>query len=230
MGSVSKLLRWFFISAALAASLSASFANEETHTSYDWNGVYLGGQVGVGNGAATLTGIGNPVISGLPATTTPNGAIVGVTGGYNWQYGDWVFGFEASFSAGKLDASFAPLSPPWFVNTQISDVITAGPRVGFAHDRILFFGEAGFASARVDMEAPNIGPNWNPPAKRSHGIYIGGGVDWALEDDWIVGAEFNRIFLQDQQFSDTTNTGTLVTNAGDIGVNMVSLKVTKKLN
>ena len=86
---------------------------------YDWNGFYIGGNVGYGWGRASTDGIqtgtqsvsvftllGGVLLPGFPVVTplgtTPltgranaNGVIGGGQAGYNWQRGTWLFGLEA---------------------------------------------------------------------------------------------------------------------------------------
>jgi outer membrane immunogenic protein len=86
---------------------------------YDWNGFYIGGNVGYGWGRASTDGnqtgtqsvsefaaIGGALLAGFPVVTplgtvpltgraNANGVIGGGQAGYNWQRGTWLFGLEA---------------------------------------------------------------------------------------------------------------------------------------
>jgi outer membrane immunogenic protein len=86
---------------------------------YDWNGFYIGGNVGYGWGRAKTDGnetgtqsvsefaaIGGALLAGFPVVTplgtvpltgraNANGVIGGGQAGYNWQRGTWLFGLEA---------------------------------------------------------------------------------------------------------------------------------------
>ena len=86
---------------------------------YDWNGFYIGGNVGYGWGRAStdgnqtgtqsvseFTAIGGTLLPGFPVVTplgtvpltgraNANGVIGGGQAGYNWQRGTWLFGLEA---------------------------------------------------------------------------------------------------------------------------------------
>src|SRR5260370_32077653 len=88
---------------------------------YDWNGFYMGGNVGYSWGRertdGDLTGTssvsvfrtaGPTLLAGFPVVTTlptlpltgranVNGVIGGGQAGYNWQRGTWLFGLEADF-------------------------------------------------------------------------------------------------------------------------------------
>ena len=228
------IYRSLISTAMLLTSVAFSYASEDNqnnYSRYDWNGWYIGGQLATSDAETTLTAIGNPRVSGLPADYSPNGIIRGVTGGVNWQSGDWVFGLEASWmGAGKIEGTQAPWAPPYFVTTKISDIYTVGPRVGYTNGRLLIYAEGGYASAELDIDAVNIGPGLNPQAKRSEGHFLGAGLDWAINENLIWGLEYNHIELDDKMLSDSISVNTFNTNFGDVEVDTFSVKLTVKTN
>ncbi len=103
---------------------------------YDWNGFYIGGNVGYGWGRASTDGtqtgtqsvsvftlLGGVLLPGFPVVTplgtTPltgranaNGVIGGGQAGYNWQRGTWLFGLEADIQGSDERGSADVVSSP----------------------------------------------------------------------------------------------------------------------
>ena len=73
---------------------------------YSWAGLYAGIQGGFGWGNATNERPGFDSIA-----YTPNGAFVGGTLGYNWQFGNWVAGLEGDGAWAHLSASTTSAVP-----------------------------------------------------------------------------------------------------------------------
>ena len=78
--------------------------------------------------------------------TKPSGFIGGVTAGYNFQSGSWVFGVEGDIQAAGADDTFAPwkFSNPWFG--------TVRGRAGYTVSNVLFYGTAGLAFGELRGE------------------------------------------------------------------------------
>lgn len=109
---------------------------------FSWSGFYIGGNAGYGwsSSSGTLTTTTGPE----PFTASGNGFLGGAEAGYNWQAGPAVFGAEADFQgttgSGPISATAGPTisgtaKTPWFG--------TLRGRLGYAYDRILFYGTAG---------------------------------------------------------------------------------------
>ena len=71
---------------------------------HGWQGAYVGANLGYQWGR----------VSGTPAD--PSGVTGGVQLGYNWQFGQFVFGGEADMQLSDADDKFASwkFSNPWF--------------------------------------------------------------------------------------------------------------------
>jgi len=124
-----------------ASAEAADFAYKAPYTvnqplnMYSWAGPYLGGNLGYQWGTIN----NNP--------TKPSGVEGGVQGGYNWQYGQWVFGGEADIQITGATDTFAPwkFSNPWFG--------TVRGRAGYARNNILFYGTGGLAFGGLNGQA-----------------------------------------------------------------------------
>src|SRR6266581_4255347 len=66
---------------------------------YSWNGFYLG----INGGGA----FGRSDWSAFGSDTNVSGGLVGVTAGYNWQSGQWVFGLEADIDWADIKGNFS---------------------------------------------------------------------------------------------------------------------------
>jgi outer membrane immunogenic protein len=170
---------------------------------YNWTGFYLGGNLGGAWGSfdpstsTVFSPIGYFATTSPPAINTvggqsikPAGFTGGVEGGYNWQAGNLVVGFEADFGYLGLrgSASGSALYPccaptAFTVNSSAHTdwLITARPRVGLAYDNLLFFATGGLAAASGSFS--NI----------KTGYALGGGVEAGLWAHWTVKAEYTYV-------------------------------------
>ena len=125
---------------------------------YDWSGIYLGLSLG-GIWAEVDRFYPNfDLVHLVPQTFTSRNkdGIVGFHGGAQWQWGPWVIGFEVAYSKGWRDISgTVSLSPPEPFTTlgaynKISNLLTAGPRLGYAWDRVMVYATGGYAGGTID--------------------------------------------------------------------------------
>src|SRR5437016_35030 len=128
---------------------------------YDWSGLYLGFNIGgmsynVDRTFPNAQGVGG-FGPGAPGNfrTSDSDAIYGFHAGVQGQWGHWVLGAEVALSGCFRECqSFTGVlpGPPFFTpNTsaqhKITNLFTAGPRLGYAWDRWLLFVTGGWASA-----------------------------------------------------------------------------------
>ena len=167
--------------------------------------------------APTQTQLDDAVANGnLPGHTgsSSNGVFTGgAEAGYNWQSGAFVFGLEtdiASLRRKSFDfAGIAYIDP----NTDLQATAwgksgaewlgTVRGRVGFAADRALFYVTGGLAyggvksatTLAVEGYANNHGVNvdaiWSGEASKTKvGWALGGGMEYALSDNWTIKSEY----------------------------------------
>jgi outer membrane immunogenic protein len=141
----------------------------------DFKGFYVGGNAGGAFGRASVqtspsfSPTGYFASTSTPAITSassqrikPNGFTAGGQGGYNYQWDDFVFGFEVDF--GRMDlsgstsatATYPCCAPTAFTVAQSAStswLFTARPRVGFAFGRVMFYETAGLALTSVKYSA-----------------------------------------------------------------------------
>ena len=146
---------------------------------YNWGGIYVGINGGYAFGNSDWTG--GAVSSGNFSTS---GGIVGGTLGANFQTDAFVFGLET-------DIDYAPIKgngPGSFcINCQTSSTWlgTTRVRVGYAADRVLFYGTAGGAYGDVTASAFNT-----TNSSTEFGWTAGAGVEAAFADNWTARVEY----------------------------------------
>jgi len=193
MGENSKRLS---LAGAVMASVLA-FAGPAS--AQNWSGFYVGGSAGYGWGKAdtNIEPIG-PVPTVVDPSTLkprPNGGLLGLQAGYNWQNGNLVFGAEADISrTGMKDtdktSNFAvdgvPADPGSRMSSkqEIDWLGTLRARLGYVTaSNWLIYGTGGLAWGRVKDKATVEFPTIAYPTSESNarsGWAAGAGVEWAM--------------------------------------------------
>jgi outer membrane immunogenic protein len=161
---------------ALAADLIPVKAPPPIVPNYNWNGFYVGGNLGwvretdkgtsdfLDPGAAGFFGAGSAGEFSNPQSnsTGANSAVGGIQAGYNWQISNWVLGLEADYDWAKTSAHFCrqtdiaslPCSENGFgflnLSGSVDWVSTVRGRLGVTWDRFLIYGTGGVAFGKVD--------------------------------------------------------------------------------
>lgn len=151
---------------ALAATLVLSSA-ATAQDAFDWTGVY---------GGVSYTMGYEPTITdpSFADDTTDESEALGFFGGYNHQFGQYVVGTEIHAMSYRGNAVL-------FSFDSLSDLFEARIRGGYAFDRVLVTASVGYASQSY---IALIGTT------RMEGITYGIGVDYALPNNLLVGAEY----------------------------------------
>ncbi|MGI2031257.1 outer membrane protein [Rhizobium panacihumi] len=144
---------------------------------FTWTGAYVGLQGGAGwmDGSANILGI-------IDASQDFDGGVIGGFAGYNWQFGNgFVVGLE-----GDVDYNFneerlfgLEMGTDWSA--------TARGRVGYAVDRFMVYGAAGWTMTKgyvkvLGREESETFSGWTAAA----------GVDYAVTDKIFVRGEFRH--------------------------------------
>jgi outer membrane immunogenic protein len=224
---------------ALAADMAVKAPPPAPVPVYSWTGFYIGGNVGYEHTKSDYTtsfGFGNggfteASVAFISAVGTGSASRGGFTGGgqagYNWQSGNYLLGIEASINGLSNSAalnftgvtpggtSFAlsnSLDPQW--------IVTVNPRVGIVFDRVLFYATGGLAFLHAtynqtfaDLSVGGGGSATSSTTKT--GWDAGGGVEYALTNNWSVRAEY----LYSRFTGFNTNTNSVV---GGFAVNPLS--------
>lgn len=148
----------------------------------DWSGFYVGAQGGYDRSQIGFEGKNDDL----------SGGTVGVFGGYNFDYAGLVFGVENDFNYNRNDGDVVGLN--W-------DGSARG-RVGYAWDRILFYGTAGLAVAGGSVDVAGIG-------KKDDfliGWTVGAGAEYAFTDNILLRTDYRYSDFGEVDFGDSLGT------------------------
>ena len=164
---------------------------------YNWNGFYVGANVGYQWGKVTNWGGGSP-----------SGVAGGGQVGYNWQFNQIVFGGEADIQGSSANDTFAAwkFSNPWFG--------TVRGRAGYSMNNILAYVTGGLAygGGRVDFAGMS--------ESQTHlGWTVGGGIEVGLTQNWSAKAEYLYVRLDDRSYVLTGVSNGFSQNVIRLGVN-----------
>ena len=166
-------------------------------SSYNWNGVYIGANLGYQWGKVTNWG-----------NTEPSGVMGGGQIGYNWQGGPWVLGIEADIQGSGANDTFAgyKFSTPWFG--------TVRGRGGYAMNNVLVYLTGGLAYGGGTVEFGALSES-----QTHFGWTVGGGVEVGLTPNWSARAEYLYVRLEDRSYVLTGFNNGFQSNVFRLGVN-----------
>jgi outer membrane immunogenic protein len=151
---------------------------------YNWSGFYAGINGGYGWGSSKW--------DGLPASFDVNGGVVGGQLGYNWQFGQFVYGLEGDADWTDLRGSANTANCGLAVCQTRNDFLaTARGRLGFAADRWLPYVTGGLAVGNIRAAVPGAAGIDQTNA----GWTVGGGLEFALAGNWTAKAEYLHVDL-----------------------------------
>jgi len=196
---------------------------EPTTDYYDWTGWYAGINAGA---ALNNSNVDSSVNSGeLPGDIAHElkGSIQGdetaftggVQAGYNWQSSNFVLGVEADFNyldidqsrsrgkdvgdIGRIDSELG-FQADWFG--------TLRGRLGYAFENVLVYGTGGLAYGHEEVNGgiEAAGNTWRASESDVNwGWVLGGGAQFAIDDNWSVGAEYLYVDLGSSDFNFDSN-------------------------
>lgn len=156
---------------------------------YDWSGVYVGFQVGHGSGDATTNEMLDGEVNDGPLEYRTKGALGGIHIGYNGQSGRFVYGVEGDIEHAGIDGHW-----DWGngngLSKEIDWVGSLRGRIGVTADRLMVYGTAGLAVARVEMAVIDDDAVALSKAEAAVGLTAGLGAQYALTDRMSVRMEY----------------------------------------
>jgi len=164
---------------------------------YNWNGAYVGVNLGYQWRKVTNGGGGEP-----------NGVMGGGQVGYNWQFNQFVLGLEADLQGSAAEGTFAAykFANPWFG--------TLRGRAGYAMNNVLIYLTAGLAYGGGRVEFAGMSET------QTHlGWTLGGGVEVGLTPNWSARAEYLYVRLDDRSYLLTGVNNGFSSNVFRLGVN-----------
>lgn len=145
----------------------------------NWSGFYVGVNAGYGFGKSDWTAPGASV------STDPKGVLAGVTLGYNFQTGSWVWGAEADWDWSNMKGD-ADCGGGVTCTTKATWLATARGRIGYAGwNNLLPYITGGAAFGNIKAETPV-----DTTSKTRLGWTAGAGLEYALWTNFSVKAEY----------------------------------------
>jgi len=141
----------------------------------NWSGLYVGANAGYGWSANT-------------DNLDPTGPFGGAQVGYNFQRGNFVFGAEADFQGAHISGSNI------LEKSELNWFGTVRGRLGYAFDRALVYGTAGFAFGNVENSIATGGPFFTGSETQT-GWVAGGGVEYKITPAWSAKGEYQYLDL-----------------------------------
>ncbi len=155
---------------------------------FSWTGLYFGGQIGGDWARANWV---DP-FGGVHDKTSGSGFLAGGQVGYNYQMGPLVAGVEGDFSWTNADGTKTDA----FGNklkTRLDWTSTVTGRLGYAVDRVLFYGKGGAAFAHdKDTLTDPFGAVVSGAATRT-GWTAGAGVEYGFANNWSAKVEYDYL-------------------------------------
>jgi outer membrane immunogenic protein len=196
-----------FATAAFSLVTASAFAADlgvpsATPAQFTWAGCYAGGNAGGGWGQKDLTdaagflaslngGVGGPG----SASDDINGYLLGGQIGCDYQFlSNWVLGVEGYAAGGKISGTStftAPAGAGTYKAT--TNFLTSGTaRLGYAYGRWLPYVKGGAAWAGDNYSVIDSGGAYDAEATEDRfGWTVGGGIEWALWNDWSLKLEYD---------------------------------------
>ncbi len=174
---------------------------------FSWTGFYVGGSAGFisNNSTGDDGGLGGDGMINSPATYQIGGVggLFGVNVGYNYQFApNWVLGIEADIAGSTLSNYGYQDIYGSEVYSKLSSLGTVRGRFGYAFDRLLVYATGGLAFGNVHNRASyqqETGYTVDE-SKWKTGWTVGGGLEYALTNNWTVRAEGLYVDLGSSSF------------------------------
>lgn len=197
----------------IGALASTASAQDPTSPSASfWDGYYVGAVLGYGDTSSVhcVTAC-DPDTTALP-TPGSTGGVFGVTAGYNFTNGRFVFGIEGDYMGGNLDGT-APDQPEYRLGagrnyvTNINGIATLRGRVGLDQGNFMPYLTAGIAALSVEGALEGLTPADPTPSSTDilFSPVAGLGAEWRLDSGWSIKAEYLHVFDTGRFFYDFPN-------------------------
>ena len=155
-----------------------------------WSGLYLGANIGGGFGGTDLDGFGN-------AELDTSGFEGGLLGGYNFQVGNVVAGFETDISWTAIDGNEISSGTAFSANHDWMSSFRV--RLGYAMDKWMIYGTAGLALTSFDLDALGSGSQISS-SETLTGYAIGAGAEYALTNNISLKGEALYYDFEENRF------------------------------
>ena len=193
---------------------------------YNWTGLYVG--INGGGAWGREDWLDNAV--GAPSFR-PNGAVFGGQLGYRYQWNQLVLGVEGTWDwAGLRDTVSSAVFTEEF---KVKSIYTVTGQAGWAWDRWLLYVKGGWAGATTSLDLAAVGGGGASNSQTANGWTVGGGIDYAVWQNLILGIEYDHFDLNYDAFVAPFSLGgapLVVTNTSRLTVDQVVARLSYKFN
>lgn len=182
----------FLIALAAPASAADSIAElPMTAPGFDWTGYYAGLQGGYGWGRSDMSSTG-----GAPFSASPDldGGFIGGHVAGLWQFDQAVLGAQADLNYSSIGGA-ADLGAGDSAGADVKWFGSVDALAGYAMDRVLVYGIGGVAFAGIEASRNGVADT-----RTDVGWTLGAGVDYALTDKFVVGAQYRYYDFGSEHF------------------------------
>jgi outer membrane immunogenic protein len=213
------LISIFAASSALAADLELPKSPPSAPSGYfpavspvNWSGIYVGvnGGYAFGNSNWSNAGVSTGNFNtqgalvggtlGINYTTGLSGFLVGLEGDFDWS---WLSGASSTAACVGIGAAAGMACA-----TKANWLSTGRLRVGYVLNRVLLFGTGGAAIS--DTQVGLTPGTLQSVAGPQLGWTAGGGIEYAITDDWTAKAEYLYVNFGTTSCPAMTNCGALI--------------------
>jgi outer membrane immunogenic protein len=207
---------------------------------FSWTGFYIGGNLGAGWSDRTVTdtvfGVNIDNNNGNNARFIGGGQV-----GFNYQINNFVIGVEADFDAvanNDNNSSGVVIAGNTFrANANDTFLTTVAGRIGYAWDRVLFYGKGGggwISNSGFTVTNVTTGASFTSGSGNTNsGWLAGGGIEWAFADNWSARIEYDFLGLNDRTLTVPLGVPVIggdVFTLHDRDIQMVTFGVNYRLN
>jgi outer membrane immunogenic protein len=161
----------------------------------NWSGVYFGVQSGY-----QWSSLDSQFLAGPTFSPENRDALVGAHLGLQHQFGSIVLGVEGSWVSSFRDNLGSDSCHPAAgcgagdrLTGRLNDILSVGPRVGWAMGHWMPYVTGGYASGNFAYRADTAAGTMIEQNKTRHeGWYIGGGAEWGISPGWTAGVEYRH--------------------------------------
>jgi outer membrane immunogenic protein len=203
---------------ANAADMSMPYkAAPVAQSVYNWTGFYLGGTAG--GGIANSSHLDPDDFDATNTKFQEGFGTVGLTAGYNWQFGHTVLGIEGDFNWASVDKTNVISNDDDRGSTsrfKMDQFATIRGRAGLALDQTLIYATAGLAFAHIHNTTTLADPTPFAQAdenKWKTGLAVGAGVEFALTHNWSLKGEYMLMQFQNSN-AQLNEIGTSINECG----------------
>ena len=205
---------------------------------YNWTGFYVGGNLGAGWSQGSFSDpFGNTISPNSTGQFLGGGQV-----GFNYEF--WrgvVIGLEADFdwlaNSNNTGSSIALVSPSGVPTGNTATVTvnnrwltTVTGRLGYAWNRVLFYGKGG--AAWVGSSDPTVTISGLPATISTNssnaGWTAGFGFEWAFWSNWSARLEYDFVGLHNQTFSLASPIGSDVFTSNNRNIQLVNVGINYK--